>query len=85
MIHFSIDKHPLTIIEADGTLLEPYTVSSLNMSVAQRYSVLLQTTQKPGSYFMRMKMTSLVAVNGTTTEIKSVLRRVSNYLSKLIY
>lgn len=74
MIRFSIDDHPLTIIEADGTLLEPYTVSSLNMSVAQRYSVLLHTTQAPGSYWMRMEMTSLMPVNGTTNDVRGVLR-----------
>lgn len=38
---FSIDGHTLTIIEADGLLIEPLTVHKLPISAGQRYSVLL--------------------------------------------
>ncbi|KAI0294020.1 Cupredoxin [Multifurca ochricompacta] len=37
-IRFSIDNHPLTLIEADGTLLTPRQVAGVNIAVAQRYS-----------------------------------------------
>lgn len=39
---FEIDRHTLKVIEADGTLLEPLTVDSISVSVAQRYSFILQ-------------------------------------------
>ncbi|KWU44544.1 hypothetical protein RHOSPDRAFT_17827 [Rhodotorula sp. JG-1b] len=50
---FSVDDHPLTVVEADGVLVEPFTVSSLDIDVAQRYSVLLTTNQTVGAYWMR--------------------------------
>lgn len=39
---FEIDRHMLEIIEADGTLIDPLMVESLTVSVAQRYSFILQ-------------------------------------------
>ncbi|KAL1664491.1 multicopper oxidase-domain-containing protein [Schizophyllum commune] len=42
-IWFSVDGHALTVIEADGTPVVPQVVSSLQIHVAQRYSVLLTT------------------------------------------
>lgn len=50
---FSVDDHPLTVVEADGVLVEPFTVPSLDIDVAQRYSVLLTTNQTVGAYWMR--------------------------------
>ena len=55
-IHFSVDGHSLTVIEADGVLVEPYTVSSVFIAVAQRYSVILTSNQNPGAYWMRMRL-----------------------------
>ncbi|KAF8589084.1 multicopper oxidase [Ramaria rubella] len=40
-VRFSIDGHPLTLIEADGTYLSPTPVASVILAVAQRYSVLV--------------------------------------------
>ncbi|KAK4047081.1 hypothetical protein OIV83_005644 [Microbotryomycetes sp. JL201] len=52
-IRFSIDNHTLTVIEADGTLVEPYEVSGLTIQVAQRYSVLVTANQQGSAYWMR--------------------------------
>ena len=55
-IRFSVDSHPLTLIEADGTLIEPTPVAGVVLAVAQRYSVLLQansTTSQNATYWMR--------------------------------
>jgi len=43
-VNFAIAGHNLTIIEADGTLVEPVTVSNIDISPGQRYSVLLEAT-----------------------------------------
>lgn len=52
-IRFSVDYHVLTVIEADGTAVEPFDVASVSVQVAQRYSVLLHTNQTADAYWMR--------------------------------
>jgi hypothetical protein len=52
-VHFSVDGHNLTIIEADSTLVAPQTVNGLLIDVAQRYSVLITTASSPGAFWMR--------------------------------
>lgn len=39
---FEIDSHDLEIVEVDGTLVDPITVGSLAVSLAQRYSFILK-------------------------------------------
>ncbi|TXT04845.1 hypothetical protein VHUM_03928 [Vanrija humicola] len=50
---FSIDNHNLTVVEADGVSIEPYVAQSVELAVAQRYSVLVTLDQKPGAYWIR--------------------------------
>ncbi|KAK4047170.1 hypothetical protein OIO90_006279 [Microbotryomycetes sp. JL221] len=52
-IRFSLDDHVLTVVEADGTDMEPFDVSGLVIQVAQRYSVLVRTNQTAQAYWMR--------------------------------
>ena len=40
---FSIDGHPLRVIEADGVNQEMVTVDSLQIFAGQRYSVIVST------------------------------------------
>ncbi|CAO3612197.1 unnamed protein product [Cunninghamella blakesleeana] len=42
---FAIQDHPLTIIEADGGLIDPYVVDHLEVQPGQRYSVLVTMNQ----------------------------------------
>ncbi|KAF8557403.1 hypothetical protein OG21DRAFT_1505349 [Imleria badia] len=53
---FSVDEHVLSVVEADGTSLEPVDVHRVPLSVAQRYSVILNTNQTAGSYNVRAEM-----------------------------
>lgn len=78
-IRFSVDHHPLTLIEADGTLLEPYTVSGVTLLVAQRYSALITTNQTAGPYWMRMELISPSNVTGTTTDVRGIIRSAFPY------
>ncbi|KIY46889.1 hypothetical protein FISHEDRAFT_46424 [Fistulina hepatica ATCC 64428] len=55
-IHFSVDNHTLTVIEADGTAVRPVDVSEVMVHVGQRYSVLLKTDQTPDAYWMRARI-----------------------------
>nr|AAS21670.1 multicopper oxidase 4B [Phanerodontia chrysosporium] len=81
-IRFSVDYHALTVIEADSTLTQPYTVSSVTLAVAQRYSVLLTTNQpaEPArNYWMRAALKSAVAVPGANADIRGILRYGSGH------
>ncbi|PCH37424.1 multicopper oxidase [Wolfiporia cocos MD-104 SS10] len=74
---FSVDNHVLTVIEADGTAVEPFQVSSVSLAVAQRYSVLLTTNQTADAYWMRaaLDQTAFTYNNpGVQVEIRGVVR-----------
>ncbi|KAI0752747.1 multicopper oxidase [Daedaleopsis nitida] len=76
-MQFSIDNHTLTVIEADGTAVEPFQVSSLSVAVAQRYSVLLRTNQTAAAYWFRagLDQDAFTYDNpGAQTEVRGVLR-----------
>ncbi|KAF5371470.1 hypothetical protein D9615_009594 [Tricholomella constricta] len=48
----SIDKHSLTVIEADGVATQPHTVDVLEMLAGQRYSVVLTANQPVANYWI---------------------------------
>ena len=79
-IRFSVDDHPLTLIEADGTLLAPTQVAGVTIAVAQRYSVLLyanQTSSTNGTYWMRATVQSDMFTYdqpGQNLDIRGVIR-----------
>jgi L-ascorbate oxidase len=50
-INFAIANHTMMVVEADGTIVDPVEVSNLDLSVGQRYSVLLQADQPAASYW----------------------------------
>ncbi|KAF8075336.1 laccase [Lyophyllum atratum] len=51
--NFAIDKHALTIIEADGESTAPLVVDSLDIYAGQRYSVVVVANQRVGNYWIR--------------------------------
>ncbi|CEP65069.1 uncharacterized protein LALA0_S21e00144g [Lachancea lanzarotensis] len=54
--NFAIDGHKLKMVEADGTVTEPLTLESIDMSVAQRYSFILEPQEAHLSqYWMRVR------------------------------
>ncbi|TFK81611.1 multicopper oxidase [Polyporus arcularius HHB13444] len=76
-MEFSVDNHTLEVIEADGTAVEPFAVSSLSIAVAQRYSVLLRTNQTTGAYWFRsaLDQDAFTYDNpGVQTEIRGIVR-----------
>ena len=78
-IRFSVDSHPLTLIEADGTLLAPTRVSGVILAAAQRYSVLLYANQTSvnGTFWMRATIQSdmfLYDQLGQNVDIRGVIR-----------
>ncbi|KAI0705390.1 multicopper oxidase [Earliella scabrosa] len=76
-MQFSVDGHTLTVVEADGTPVEPVEVSSVSLAVAQRYSVLLRTNQTAGAYWIRagLDQDAFTYDNpGVQTEVRGVIR-----------
>ncbi|KAI0634300.1 multicopper oxidase-domain-containing protein [Trametes polyzona] len=76
-MRFSVDGHTLTVVEADGTAVQPVVVSAVSVAVAQRYSVLLTTNGSAGAYWMRaaLDQDAFTYDNpGVQTEIRGVLR-----------
>ncbi|KAH3678449.1 hypothetical protein WICMUC_001466 [Wickerhamomyces mucosus] len=59
-IDYTIDEHPLIIIEADGTLVKPFEVDVLNIAPAQRYSVIIETNKSNSNnlFWMHAKLNS---------------------------
>ncbi|PKI82514.1 L-ascorbate oxidase [Malassezia vespertilionis] len=55
---FSVDGHTLTVIEADGTLVQPITVHRLPIAPGQRYSVLLNRVNSVDRAWMRAEMSA---------------------------
>ncbi|KAH6899579.1 laccase 2 precursor [Coprinopsis sp. MPI-PUGE-AT-0042] len=64
---FSIDGHPLTIIEADGVNTQPLVVDSLRIFAGQRYSVVLNANKDIGNYWIR-SLPNLLPLTPTTTQ-----------------
>jgi FtsP/CotA-like multicopper oxidase with cupredoxin domain len=52
LMNFAIAGHNLTIVQVEGTNVEPVVVNSLDIAPGQRYDVLVTADQTPGSYMI---------------------------------
>jgi FtsP/CotA-like multicopper oxidase with cupredoxin domain len=52
MVNFAIANHSMTIVQVEGTNVEPIMVDSLDISPGQRYDVLINTDKDPGAYWI---------------------------------
>jgi len=50
-VNFAIYGHKMTVVEVEGTIVQPYEVENLDIMPAQRYSVLITANQEPGNYW----------------------------------
>ncbi|KAI0269645.1 laccase 4 [Russula aff. rugulosa BPL654] len=50
---FSIDEHEMTVIEVDGTNVQPLQVDSIQIFAGQRYSFVLKANQPRANYWIR--------------------------------
>ncbi|RIB07824.1 Multicopper oxidase [Gigaspora rosea] len=53
---FSIDEHPMDVIEVEGMITKRHTIHRLPINIAQRYSVIVTANQTIGKYWMRSEM-----------------------------
>ncbi|CAG8475914.1 6791_t:CDS:2 [Cetraspora pellucida] len=63
---FSIDEHPLTLIEVDGHLIKEVTLKTIPIHTAQRYSVILNANKPVKNYYIRAKLTICTPINNQT-------------------
>ena len=77
-IRFSVDYHTLSVVEVDGTLVDPYDVTCVTFAVAQRYSVLLKTDNSTGGpFWMRATLQSdmfTYGEPGQNLDIRGIIR-----------
>ena len=71
--NFTIDGHTMTLIETDAQPIEPLTVDSLQIFVAQRYSFVLNANQPVGNYWIRANPN--VGTSGFAGGINSAILR----------
>ncbi|KAJ7499908.1 laccase [Mycena latifolia] len=72
---FSVDGHTFDVIETDGIETVPLTVTSFDIYVAQRYSVVLTANQPVNNYWIRAPM--IVQGSSDTLDkenVKAILR-----------
>lgn len=50
-LNFAIANHNMTVVRADGTYVEPFELTSLEVNLAQRYSVLVNADQDPDTSY----------------------------------
>ncbi|KAF7970169.1 hypothetical protein HWV62_24882 [Athelia sp. TMB] len=76
---FSVDGHPLTVVEADATAIEPTVVQSVQVSIAQRYSVIIETNQTAGAFFVHADLVTdmFTYTNDATVVTQTAVMRYS--------
>ncbi|KAF0381436.1 extracellular dihydrogeodin oxidase/laccase [Gigaspora margarita] len=70
---FSIDNHPLTIIEVDSELVKPVTLNTIPINIAQRYSVILDANQPIDNYQIRAHISICTPIDNLTINYNSAL------------
>ncbi|KAI9290650.1 Cu-oxidase-domain-containing protein [Neoconidiobolus thromboides FSU 785] len=84
-LSFRIPGHKFTLIEADGTIIEPVEVDHIEMTPGQRYSVIMETNQQVDNYYAYTQVTggSVTPNNGVAilhydgAESADALKRIS--------
>ncbi|CAF0774400.1 unnamed protein product [Adineta steineri] len=79
---FGIDEHPMTVVEVDGTLVQPKAnVQSIELSSGQRYGVIIETnSQSKGIFLMQLAIRWRTLVNGSSC---TGILRYSTYTAAL--
>jgi FtsP/CotA-like multicopper oxidase with cupredoxin domain len=68
-----LDGHTFTVISTDFVPIVPYTTDILNINVGQRYNVIVEANQTPGSYFLRADNQNACAGTVQALDIRAVV------------
>lgn len=72
---FSIDNHTMTVIEADWVPIEPYTTTTINIAMGQRYDVIVKADQGATAtdFWMRAIPQVACSINNSTDNIRGIV------------
>lgn len=71
---FSIDGHSLTVIGTDLVPIVPYTADSIQVSIAQRYDVIVEANADAGDYWLRAGWGSICNAIANADGITGIVR-----------
>lgn len=78
---FSIDNHTMTVISTDFVPITPYTTDVLDITIGQRYNVVVEADQSTADYWMRAIPQSACSSNSNSDDIKGIVRYDSSSTS----
>ncbi|CAG8496081.1 8828_t:CDS:2 [Scutellospora calospora] len=64
---FSIDNHPMKVIEVDGIIVKSFEINRISMHVAQRYSVIIDANNDVKNYWIRATLSPECIPHSNTT------------------
>lgn len=71
---FSIDGHKLKVIANDFVPIEPFETDSIQLTVGQRYDVIVEANATPGDYWLRGGYVGTCAPNANPDDITGIIR-----------
>lgn len=71
---FSIDGHTLTVIAHDLVPIKPYTTDSVQITIGQRYDVIVEANAEPGDYWLRGGWNTNCGINTNAADITGIVR-----------
>ncbi|KAK5661815.1 hypothetical protein OQA88_9917 [Cercophora sp. LCS_1] len=74
VFQFSIDGHKLKVISNDFVPIVPYETDSVQLTVGQRYDVIVQANAAPGDYWLRGGYVGTCAPNAFPQDITGIIR-----------
>ncbi|KAK4235140.1 laccase-2 [Achaetomium macrosporum] len=74
VFQFSIDGHNLTVIAHDLVPIVPYTTDSVQITIGQRYDVIVEANADSGNYWIRGGWISNCAPNENPANITGIVR-----------
>jgi len=79
-MEITIDDHNLTVISSDGRDIQPVTVSTLTLNGGERYDFIVNASQPPANYWMRVK--GVGGTNCNNISQKAIVRYDHESVSK---
>jgi hypothetical protein len=74
VFQFSIDGHTLKVVAHDLVPVVPYTTDSVEITIGQRYDVIVEANAAPGNYWVRSGWNLKCANNMNTDDITAIVR-----------
>ncbi|KAL2140785.1 hypothetical protein VTI28DRAFT_3260 [Corynascus sepedonium] len=74
VFQFSIDGHKLQVVAHDLVPIVPYTTDSVQLTIGQRYDVIVEAGAEPGNYWLRSGWNTNCIQNRNADDITGIVR-----------